>query len=198
MHDALAGFALALSLIVAIGAQNVFVLQQGIMRQHVLAVVLTCAISDAILVSIGVGGVGWIAERASWLEGFLTLAGVAFLVVYGFMRFFRALFPGEEMRFEQNNSQSMLAAIGTCLALTWLNPHVYLDTVVLLGTISTNYANPFSFGVGAVLASFFFFFSLGYGAKMLTGLFAKPEAWRILDCMVAFIMWGIALRLAIG
>ncbi len=197
-QDALAGFALGLSLIVAIGAQNVFVLQQGLLRSHVLAVVLTCAISDAILISIGVGGFHLIAESAAWVEPFLTTGGAIFLLIYGALSMRRALWPAHAMKVGKGTEQSLTAVMLTCLAFTWLNPHVYLDTVVLMGTVSTQYDSRLAFGTGAVLSSFAFFFALGYGARRLAHVFENQTAWRVLDFCVALFMWAIALKLMLG
>ena len=191
-----AGFALGFSLILAIGAQNAFVLRQGLRQSHVLPVVLTCAISDAILISLGVGGFSAIVEAVPWITPSLTLAGAAFLVIYGALSFRRAFRSTKGLTAAENGNGSLLKAIGTSLALTWLNPHVYLDTVVLLGSISTKYgANNIVFGIGAVIASFTFFFSLGYAARLLAPFFAKPASWRVLDALVGCVMWGIAAKL---
>ena len=196
VQDTLAGFALGLSLIVAIGAQNVFVLQQGIKRSHVLPIVLTCAISDALLIAIGVGGFSWIVQSAAWLESFLLVAGAAFLFVYGAFSAYRALWPrGETMDLSNGETRSLRAVLATCLALTFLNPHVYLDTVVLMGAVASQHQAQYAFGFGAVLASFAFFFSLGYGAKGLAPIFQSQRAWRLLDAAVALIMWAIAASL---
>jgi L-lysine exporter family protein LysE/ArgO len=190
------GFALGLSLIVAIGAQNAFVLKQGLRGQHVLAVVLTCAISDAILVTIGVAGFGAINRMIPWLTPMLTIAGATFLFIYGAISFGRAIMGGEQLLAEGKGEQPLGGVVATCLALTWLNPHVYLDTVVLLGAISTEFGDErWLFGLGAVLASFVFFFSLGYCATFLSPVFARPRAWRILEFCVGIIMWSIALKL---
>jgi L-lysine exporter family protein LysE/ArgO len=192
----LAGFALSLSLILAIGAQNAFVLRQGLRRQHVLPVVLTCAISDAILITAGVTGFSWIAESAPWIQPLFRWGGAAFLIVYGALSFRNALRGGEVLEAAGNGEWSLRATILTCLALTWLNPHVYLDTLVLIGSVSTEYPGEhFAFGLGAVLASFVFFFTLGYGARLLAPVFAKPTAWRLLDVAVGTLMWVIAITL---
>lgn len=195
---AVSGFLLGLSLIVAIGAQNAFVLRQGIRREHVFAVCLTCALSDAILIAAGVGGMGWLAIRAPWIAPAMTWAGAAFLLVYGAMSFARALRPGALSPAGQGGG-SLRAALLTCLALTWLNPHVWLDTVVLLGSVAARYpGDGVAFGAGAATASFVFFFALGYGARALAPVFARPAAWRALDLAVGAVMWGIAARLILG
>ncbi|QMU59383.1 MAG: amino acid transporter [Boseongicola sp.] len=198
-QDALSGFALGLSFIIAIGAQNVFVLRQGMMRAHVLPVVLTCAISDAVLISFGVGGFGWIIQSASWVTPLLTFGGALFLLVYGGISAYRALRPKDNYEdIGKIDPGPRSSAILTCLALTWLNPHVYLDTVVLMGTVSTHYDSRLSFALGAIVASFTFFFSLGYGAQRLAPYFKSRTAWRFLDTMVALIMWAIAAKLLLG
>lgn len=193
-----AGFALGLSLIIAIGAQNVYVIQRGILKSHVFAVCLFCALSDAILITVGVAGFGRALEQLSWLEPILTFAGAAFLIVYGVLAAWRALTARSSMDLDARNSVSLRTALATCFALTWLNPHVYLDTVVLLGTVSTQYENTTAFAAGAITASFAFFFPLGYGARVLAPLFARPNASKFIDAFVAVIMWAIAVKLLIG
>lgn len=187
------GFGLGLSLILAIGAQNAFVLRQGLRRAHVLPVVLTCAISDAILIAVGVSGFGLLAERLPQLAPAMRWLGAAFLLVYGALAFRNAWRGGEHLDPAAQGTGSLRAAIATCLALTWLNPHVYLDTVVLLGSVAARYPGQgLAFGTGAVTASFVFFFSLGYGARLLAPLFARPRAWQILDIGIGGVMWAIA------
>jgi len=195
---AITGFALGFGLILAIGAQNAFVLRQGLRREHVLAVVLTCAVSDAVLIAAGVAGFGWLAAEVPWLRAVMTWGGAAFLVVYGALSFRAAASPGA-LRAAGTGGGSLRAAVLTCLALTWLNPHVYLDTVVLLGSVSAQYpGQALAFGAGAVTASFAFFFSLGYGARLLAPIFARPAAWRVLDVAVGLVMWGIAAKLLLA
>ncbi len=192
---ALAGFALGLSLILAIGAQNAFVLRQGLRRAHVFAVCLTCAVSDAVLVAAGVAGFGALSEAVPWLETVMRYGGAAFLIVYGAQSFRAAWAGGQALEAAEGQGQTLRAALLTCLALTWLNPHVYLDTVVLLGSISSQYDDRLAFGAGAVTASFVFFFSLGYGARLVSPFFARPSAWRLLDVFVGGVMWTIAAKL---
>jgi L-lysine exporter family protein LysE/ArgO len=195
MTAATSGFLLGLSLILAIGAQNAFVLRQGLRGEHVLAVCLVCAGSDAVLIAAGVAGMGWLAEAAPWLAPAMTWAGAAFLVVYGALSFRRALRPGALIAAGQG-AGSLRSALLTCLALTWLNPHVWLDTVVLLGSVAAQYPGEgIAFGAGAATASFVFFFALGYGARALAPVFARPAAWRVLDLCVGAVMWAIAARL---
>lgn len=195
----LAGFASGLSLILAIGAQNAFVLKQGLLRAHVLPVCLICAASDAVLIAVGVGGFGALADRAPWLEPAMRYGGAAFLIWYG-ARSFRAALTPRAMAVAAGAAGGLGAAVATCLVLTWANPHVYLDTLALLGAIAAPYEGDarLSFGVGAVAASFVFFFSLGYGARLLTPLFARPAAWRVLDIAVGAVMWTIAATLLLG
>lgn len=193
---ATAGFLLGLSLIVAIGAQNAFILRQGLRREHVLPLVLTCAISDAILIALGVAGFATVLSQLEWLEPVMRYGGAAFLIVYALRSLHSVWTGGASLRAGEENATSLKTAFLTCLAFTWLNPHVYLDTVVLLGSISTRYAGQeTAFALGAMTASFVFFFSLGYGARLLAPLFAKPVAWRILDALIAVVMASIAIKL---
>ena len=191
----LAGFALSLTLILAIGAQNAFVLRQGLRREHLFWVCLTCAVSDAILIAAGVAGFGALAEAVPWFETAMRLGGSAFLIWYGYKNARSAWIGGETLTAEAGQGTTLRRAILTLMALTWLNPHVYLDTVVLLGSISAQYPDRLAFGVGAVIASFVFFFALGYGARLLSPLFARPVSWRILDGLIALTMWAIAAKL---
>ncbi|NRA98805.1 MAG: amino acid transporter [Rhodobacteraceae bacterium] len=190
------GFGLGFSLILAIGAQNAFVLRQGLRRAHVFAVCLTCALSDAILIALGVAGFGIVVEAAPWIQPVFRWAGAAFLVVYGAIALLSAIRGGEGLTADGGDAGSARRAVLTALAFTWLNPHVYLDTVVLLGSISTEYVGKqVWFAAGAMTASFVFFFSLGYGARLLAPMFARPSAWRILDVVVGLTMWAIAASL---
>lgn len=193
-----AGFALGLSLILAIGAQNAFVLRQGIRREHVFAVCLTCALSDTLLIAVGVAGFGWIVSTAPWIAPLMTWGGAAFLAVYGAMSFWRAATQVEALAAATSTAGSLRATLVSLLALTFLNPHVYLDTVVLLGSVSTQYDGArLAFGIGAATSSFVFFFALGYGARLLAPLFARPIAWRVLDVIIGVVMWSIALKLVL-
>jgi len=197
MQAAAAGFALGLSLILAIGAQNAFVLRQGIRREHVFATVLTCAISDALLIAVGVAGFGALAEALPWLESVMRYGGAAFLVWYGARNFLAAWRGGQVLETDGRVRSSLKGVLGTVLMLTWLNPHVYLDTVVLLGSISAQWENKLGFALGAMTSSFVFFFSLGYGARLLRPFFAKPRSWQILDAVVGATMWAIAVKLVL-
>jgi L-lysine exporter family protein LysE/ArgO len=196
---ALAGFALGLSLILAIGAQNAFVLRQGLRREHVLVVVLACALSDAVLIAAGVLGFAALADTLPRLAPAMRWAGAAFLVVYGAMNLRAAWRGGAALAPAAATGGGPGRALATCLALTWLNPHVYLDTVVLLGSVSTRYAGAeTAFAAGAMTASFAFFFTLGYGARLLSPVFARPRAWRVLDAIVGLTMWAIAAKLLLA
>lgn len=192
----IAGFSLGLSLIVAIGAQNAFILRQGLYRQHVFWVCLVCAVSDAILISIGVFGLSFVIDLIPSLEWIVRYIGFAFLFCYGAMSFWRAFTNHDALKVPEQNSRSFNATIAICLALTWLNPHVYLDTVLLLGSVANQYPDEHVFfAIGAICASFIFFFALGYGARLLKPLFAKPSSWQVLDGLIGIVMWFIAIKL---
>ena len=190
-----AGFTLGFTLILAIGAQNAFVLRQGLLRRHVLPIVLTCAASDALLIAGGVLGFGTLAQALPWFEPAMRLGGAAFLTCYGLRSLQSAWRGGAVMTTEGQAAGALLPALLTCLAFTWLNPHVYLDTVVLLGAISAQYPDPYVFGTGAVRAAFTFFFSLGYGARLLAPVFAHPRAWQVLDAGIGGVMLALAVKL---
>lgn len=193
---AFAGFFTGLSLIAAIGAQNAFVLRQGLRREHVAVVVLICALSDAILIAIGVTGFGTLSTTHPWVMGVMLWGGVAFLLVYGALRFQAARKGGSALMPARDAAVPLSRVVLICLTLTWANPHVYLDTVALLGVISTQYAPAqHVFGAGAVLASFAFFASLGYGARLLAPVFARPRSWVILEIVIGLVMWAIAFSL---
>jgi L-lysine exporter family protein LysE/ArgO len=221
-----AGFGLGLSLIVAIGAQNLFVLRQGVRRDHVLAVALVCAISDAVLIVVGVSGLGLALEALPWLIDVVRWAGFAFLLAYGLLAARRALRPsGDTLALDaaatdlasapasegSGRSTARHAAphgtlartrlapvLLTCLALTWLNPHVYLDTVFLLGSVaSTHGEHRWWFAVGASVASIVWFFGLAFGARYLGRWLATARAWRILDGVIAVVMIAIAVSLVL-
>lgn len=191
----IAGFALGFSLILAIGAQNAFVLRQGLRREHIFALCLTCAVSDAILIAAGVAGFGALAQAAPWFETVMRYGGAVFLICYALRSFYSAWQGGAAMEVEGGQRASLRATLLTVLAFTWLNPHVYLDTVVLIGSISAQYDDRLSFAIGAMVSSFVFFFSLGYGASILTPVFARPRAWQVLDVVIGVVMLGIALKL---
>lgn len=197
---AAAGFGTGLSLIVAIGAQNAFVLRQGVRRHAVLTVVGICALSDAVLIALGVGGVG--AVVVAW-PGALRVVGVVgglFLLGYGVLAARRVLRPGSTgLSTEGEAAGSRRRAVLTCLAMTWLNPHVYLDTVFLLGSLAAD-RGPlrWTFGLGAALASVCWFTALGFGARLLGRYLARPGAWRVLDGLVAATMLVLGASLVAG
>ncbi len=194
------GFFTSFALILAIGAQNAFVLRQGLMRQHVLAVALTCALSDAVLISLGVAGFGVLTARFPSLPLIMQYAGAAFLLGYGALRF-AAAWKGTAHLDAAKPAQSMGTTVLTCLVLTWLNPHVYLDTLGLLGAVSTRFETftlKATFAVSAIFASFTFFFSLAYGAKFMSNIMQSARAWQLMDVGIGALMWLLALRLILG
>ncbi len=190
------GFATSAALIVAIGAQNAFVLRQGLARRHVLPVVLVCALSDALLISLGVAGLGRWVQAQPALLALTRWGGAAFLIAYGALAARRALAP-HALSLQGAALGDRRAALAACLAFTYLNPHCWLDTVVLLGSISAQQPQDTRalFGAGAASASAVWFFSLGYGARLLAPLFARPVAWRLLDGAIALVMFAIAASL---
>lgn len=222
----LAGFGLGLSLIVAIGAQNLFVLRQGIRREHVVAVATVCAVSDAILIVVGVSGLGAILEAAPWAIDVVRWAGALFILGYALLAARRAWRPsGAALSVSETETDAAPAAapdprtrtpasapasamlvassrlapvIATCLALTWLNPHVYLDTVFLLGSVAATHGDArWVFAAGAVTASALWFFSLALGARHLGRFLATARAWRILDGVIAVVMFALAVSLVL-
>lgn len=195
----LIGAGSGLSLIVAIGAQNAFVLRQGIRREHVLPVVLICGLTDALLETLGVAGIGYLIERAPLVLEIVRWGGVAFLLWYAWSAARRAMRP-EVLVAQEGSESSLKKTILACLAITYLNPHVYLDTVVLMGSIGNAQGDPgkWWFALGGAIASVAWFFLLGYGARALTRFFATPRSWQILDGVVAVVMLVIAARLVFG
>lgn len=192
------GFFLGGSLIVAIGAQNAFVLRQGLLRHNVFAICLFCAVSDALLIALGVGGFGSYVSASPGLLKIVGFGGAAFLIAYGAMAFRRALTPSA-MSTENTPAPALGAALASCAAFTFLNPHVYLDTVVLVGGLSATWpgAGRYAFGAGAMTASFVWFFGLGYGARLLEPVFRNPRAWQVLDCAIGATMWALAAKVAL-
>jgi L-lysine exporter family protein LysE/ArgO len=194
----LIGFLASFTLIAAIGAQNAFVLRQGIRREHVLPVVAVCTVSDIVLISAGIAGFGALISAHPNVVDVAKFGGAAFLIGYGLLAARRALRPSALTPSESAPAR-LLEVIVTCLALTWLNPHVYLDTVVLLGALANEHRDDrWMFGIGAVTASAVWFVSLGLGARRLAGLFATPSTWRILDSLIAVMMIGLGLSLALS
>jgi L-lysine exporter family protein LysE/ArgO len=190
---ALAGFGTGLGLIAAIGAQNAFVLRQGLRRDHVAAVVAVCALSDAVLIAAGVAGFGRLVQAAPWLGPAMLWGGAGFLVVYGALRLRAAWRGGAALMPAPGGGAPLGRTLALCLMFTWANPHVYLDTVVLLGAVSAQYA-PYqaAFGAAAALASVTFFSALGFGARLLAPVFAQPRAWVMLEAGIGLTMWAIA------
>ncbi|WP_336660262.1 LysE/ArgO family amino acid transporter [Leucobacter sp. USHLN153] len=195
----LVGIGSGLSLIIAIGAQNAFVLRQGIRREHVLPVVLICGLADAVLETLGVAGIGFVVQRVPILLEIVRWAGVAFLLWYAWSAARRAIRP-EALIAGDGEPAPLRRTVLACLAITLLNPHVYLDTMVLMGTIGNAQGDPdrWWFVLGGAIASLCWFAVLGYGARLLTRFFASPRSWRILDGVVAATMLVIAARLAFG
>ncbi len=196
---AFAGLGFGLSLIVAIGAQNAFVLRQGLIRNHVLIIVTICAVADVALIFAGIAGLGALITSIGWLLPAIELIGGVFVATYGVMAAKRALSSESLSPTAATAGLTIAGAITTTLALTLLNPHVYLDTVLLLGSVASTYGiNRWWFGLGAGIGSIAWFFSLGFGARMLKPVFAKPIAWRILDIAIAAVMFAIAATLLVG
>lgn len=189
------GFGIGSGLIVAIGAQNAFVLKQGLKQQYVFWLCLICALSDSILIACGVLGFAEIMTASPILITVAKYLGATFLLVYGAKAFYAAFKTTQSMDLDSSQKQTLTQALVTCLAFTWLNPHVYLDTIVLIGSVATQLEDKVSFALGNILASWVFFFSLGYGARLLKPLFTNPKAWKILDFIIGCVMWGIAITL---
>jgi len=193
------GFGLGLSLILAIGAQNAFILRQGLRGEHVFVLCLACALSDALLIAAGVAGFNRLVEAAPWLAPAMRWGGAAFLAVYGARSFRAALSSDAALAPSEGPAGPLGPALAVCLALTWLNPHVYLDTLVLIGSVSTRFGpDAPAFAAGAMTASFAFFYTLGYGAAVLRPAFARPAAWRWLEAGIGVVMWAIAAGLVLG
>ena len=195
----LTGFFLGISLILAIGVQNAFVLRQGIIGQHVFYVALFCALSDAFLICIGIVGISFflnnfISQFSDFLFGFSAL----WLLGYGILRLKAVLKSDTTLEIETSISRGLVPTLSILAILTFANPHVYLDTMILIGSVSQQFPgeNKLAYVLGASLASFIFFFSLAYGSKLLAPIMKRPFSWRILDCLIAFIMFTIAFKLA--
>ncbi len=195
----LKGFGTGAGLIIAIGAQNAFVLSQGVKKRHFLVIPFICALCDALLIILGVTGTGTLIASNKTLSLVAGIGGAAFLFFYG-VRAFRSAIRGGSLSADQATESSLKVAVLTTLAVTLLNPHVYIDTIILLGSISSQFTPPghLVFGAGAALASFVWFFSLSLGGRMLAPVFKKESAWRILDTLVGIIMWAIALSVLKG
>jgi len=186
------GFLLSLSLIFAIGPQNAFVLRQGLMRQHVIPIAIFCAVSDVILITLGVFGFGSIISEVEWLSSYMFIIGGIWLTGYGLLRLRDAYICDSYLEASSLEEKDLKLALTNCAALTWLNPHVYIDTLVLIGTVSTQFEDTYQFGLGACLASVIFFFSLALGARALSPLMKSRKAWQSLDVIIAIIMFILA------
>jgi L-lysine exporter family protein LysE/ArgO len=192
------GFIASFTLIAAIGAQNAFVLRQGIRREHVLPVVALCTVSDIVLISAGIAGVGALISAHPSALNIAKFGGALFLLGYGLLAARRAWRPSSLSQSEKAPAR-LIEVLVTCAALTFLNPHVYLDTVVLLGALANEHRDErWLFGVGAVTASAVWFVGLGLGARRLAGLFASPLTWRILDALIAVMMIGLGVSLSLS
>ena len=189
----LEGFALSLGLILAIGPQNAFVMRQGLKRSHVFATCLACSLADVSLIAAGILGVGALLSSIGGAEKLIAIGAAAFLTGYGALRVKSSMNP-EAIDIEGEAEGSFSATMTTLLAITFLNPHVYFDTLLLIGGASTGFIGDerIAFGFGAAVASFVFFFSLGYGAKRLSGVLNSPEAWKVIDRGIAVVMFVIA------
>lgn len=204
----LAGFVTGGSLIVAIGAQNAYVLRQGLIRDHITPVVAVCAVSDALLIGAGVSGIGTIVDRAGWVIDLVRWLGVAFLLWYATSSLRRA-FRAESLHAEgaaEARRESRQAVVGRAVALTWLNPHVYLDTVLLIGSVAATHSSHTSqvldgrwwFAIGAMIASIIWFSGLGFGARMVAPILSRQRAWQVLEVLIAATMLLVAAKLALG
>lgn len=197
----LAGLLLGASLIIAIGAQNAFVLRQGLLQSHRFPVALFCAMSDAVLIAAGVAGLGAAIGQHPRLLMVVACAGALVLAWYGVQALRRAFHPEVLTPDTHPNTSTMWQVLATCAGFTWLNPHVYLDTVLLIGSLASPWAWPgprMLFAAGAATSSFIWFFGLAYGARLLAPVFRKPMAWRVLDVVIALVMWGIAGKLLLA
>lgn len=196
LSAAVTGFATGTSLILAIGSQNAFILRQGLKREHVFWLCLFCAVSDAVLITAGVTGFGAIVTRWPGLPVYMAWAGAAFLFFYGATRF-RAAWRGGQSMDLAGQTQPLGRSLLIAAAFTWANPHVYLDTLALIGAVSTAFEDQekLAFGIGAALGSFVFFFSLGFGARLLSPYVRSPRVWVFLDIAIGLVMWWIALGL---
>ena len=196
--DVVVGLLTGLSLIIAIGAQNAYLLRQALRGARVGAIVAVCAVSDLVLIVAGVAGIGTLIQHASWALVVIRWLGVAILVLYGLSAAWRAR-STEALEAAAGPSDSGSRAVAKAVALTWLNPHVYLDTVILVGSIANTHGHTgrWWFAAGAVLASVLWFTSLGYGGRRLAPLLATPRAWQVLDLLIAATMLALAVRLAL-
>ncbi len=191
------GFFTGLSLIVAIGAQNAFVIRQGLAKSYVFLVVAICAVIDALLIALGIAGLGALITATPWLLEFIRWFGVAYLTWFG-LKSFRRAFSKQQMDLSGSTSDTAKKVAASVLGFTLLNPHVYLDTVILVGSIGNQFGDQrWWFGAGAMAASFVWFFGLGYGAKAASRFMTKPVFWRVLDTSIGVVMFSIAILLAV-
>ncbi len=196
LSSAAAGLATGAGLIIAIGAQNAFVLRQGLKGEHVALVVLCCILGDVLCITAGTAGMGALVTANPAALCAVRWGGAAFLLAYAFQAARRAVKGGGTLEAGGDAARSAGAVLSACLAFTFLNPHVYLDTVVLLGSLSAQRPSPWGFAAGAMMASVVWFLALGYGAALLRPLFARPAAWRLLDAVIALVMATLAVMLA--
>jgi L-lysine exporter family protein LysE/ArgO len=190
------GFLAGLALIIAIGAQNAFVIKQGLLKQHVLLIVLICAFADACLIFLGTGGLGTLIQRHPSLLEFIRWFGVVYLTWFG-LKSVRSAFTAQSLRAAEGDGVPKSKVVATCLAFTLLNPHVYLDTVILLGSLSNQFEdNRWFFACGASLASLMWFSAIGFGARAASRFMSQPIFWKVLDSIIALIMFSIAATLA--
>lgn len=190
------GFLTGLSLIIAIGAQNAFVIKQGLLRQHVLLIVLICAISDAVLIFLGTGGLGALVQSNQGLLEVVRWFGVAYLTWFG-IKSAKSAFTNQSLQASGSSTVSAVKVATTVLALTWLNPHVYLDTVILLGSVANQFnSDRWYFATGASVASVLWFTAIGFGARAASKYMSRPIFWKVLDSLIALIMFSIAITLA--
>ena len=192
----LPGFLTGLSLIIAIGAQNAFVIKQGLLRQHVLLIVLICAISDAVLIFLGTGGLGALVQSNQGLLEVIRWFGVAYLTWFG-IKSVKSALTNQSLQASDSPTVSTLKVATTALALTWLNPHVYLDTVILLGSVANQFDSArWYFAIGASIASILWFTAIGFGARAASKYMSRPIFWKILDSLITVVMFSIAITLA--
>lgn len=198
LNSYLQGLGIGFSLIIAIGAQNAFVLKQGLKQQSVFWVCTVCALSDSILIVFGITGFSILLQQHPNIIQFAKWGGAIFLCWYGLQHAIQVFKSEQVLKASESEENHLIKIIGICLALTWLNPHVYLDTVILLGSIASQFQDKWLFGLGAITASWVFFFSLGYGARFLILIFENPKSWKVLDAMITCVMWGIAVSLLLS
>ena len=193
----LPGLFTGLSLIIAIGAQNAFVIRQGLTRSHVLLIVLICAASDAFLIFLGTGGLGTLIQSKPDLLEFIRWFGVLYLTWFG-AKSIRSVLSTQSLQVGEGSPSSKISAVLSVLGFTFLNPHVYLDTVILLGSIANQFEDDrWYFALGASLGSFLWFSAIGFGAKAASRFMSRPIFWKVLDSIIALVMFSVALFLAL-